>query len=448
MADRELADREDQRHPSDERRAESAPEARGGEGLPYDEEEEVDIDGIFDDSDGVEAREEHFDDDAEDRERRAEGRHAAWEWSEKWHRAHRWQRRRLVWSVVLLLAIFVPYIVLTSWYLAADKEAENDYWETYMEPPSQEEMDFIDAHSKDAAHVSVAFNLEQVQSVDLAKSNFTVMMNVAYRWQGHDDLDFTSKDNVSFYKGDIADILVLDEYHEGGTNYQYVQYIVTINKDYWTVRFPLESHQLRLYLEPSYNINRVVFETDERESYVNPNLAISGYELTRWGTNIEVVTDDHLMMNPLYDDYESGEVYTTEAMLQLEINRSGIGVYLKCTVAMFGTLGWILLCLYVATFRHVNALGMVGSAFFGAVSNILVGANMLSSALQLGLVEFVNLFGLAIIVASTAVVIAINTIRNERENESFAQFYGRVMLVLIGILMIGANLALPLCAYL
>ena len=423
---------------------EREPEERGG----YDEEDVVDVDGIFDESDGVEAREEYYDEDAEDRQRRAEGRHAAWDWAEKWHQAASWQKRRLVVSVVVLLAIFVPYIIFACLNMYEDAQAENDYWDYYLQPPSAETQELVDEYSKDAAKVDVAFNLEQVQSVDLAKSTFTVMMNVAYRWNGHPDLDFTSKHNVSFYKGDISDILVLEDEHTGDVHYQYVQYIVTINKDYWTARFPLESHQLRLYLEPSYNVNRVVFDVERDACYVNPNLAISGYELTRWDTNVEVIADDHSMLNPLYDDYEDPTVYTTEAMLQLEINRSGIGVYLKCTVAMFGTLGWILLCLYVATFRHVNALGMVGSAFFGAVSNILVGANMLSSALQLGLVEFVNLFGLGIIVASTAVVIAINTIRNEIENEAFAQFYGRVMLVLIAILMVAANVLLPICAYL
>ena len=425
-------------------KGEEAPEKRGG----YDEEDAVDMDGIFDESDGVEAREEYYDDDAEDQERRSEGRHAAWNWAEKWHRAQSWQKRRLVVSVIVLLVIFVPYLVFACLTMYEDAQAEDDYWNSYLEPPSAEVQALVDEYSEDAAKVDVAFNLEQVQSVDIAKSTFTVMMNVAYRWEGHDDLDFTSKHNVSFYKGDIADILVLEDEHDGTTNYQYVQYIVTINKDYWTVRFPLESHQLRLYLEPSYNVNRVVFNVDRDACYVNPNLAISGYELMRWDTNVEILADDHAMLNPLYDDYADPTVYTTEAMLQLEINRSGIGVYLKCTVAMFGTLGWILLCLYVATFRHVNALGMVGSAFFGAVSNILVGANMLSSALQLGLIEYVNLFGLGIIVASTAVVIAINTIRNEIENEAFAQFYGRVMLVLIAILMIAANVLLPVCAYL
>lgn len=55
--------------------------------------------------------------------------------------------------------------------------------------------------------------------------------------------------------------------------------------------------------------------------------------------------------------------------------------------------------------------------------------------------------GVGIIVASTAVVIAINTIRGEIENEEFAQFYGRMMLVMVAVLIVAANIALPVCAY-
>ena len=129
-----------------------------------------------------------------------------------------------------------------------------------------------------------------------------------------------------------------------------------------------------------------------------------------------------------------------------EVDRAGIGLYIKCCIALYGTLAWILLCLYIATFRRVDALGMIGAAFFGAVSNVMVGSNLLPDALQMGLVEFVNFFGVGIIVASTAVVISINTIRKEIGNESFAQFYGRIMLCLFAALVIIGNIALPLSA--
>ena len=135
-------------------------------------------------------------------------------------------------------------------------------------------------------------------------------------------------------------------------------------------------------------------------------------------------------------------------MAQLEINREGIGLFIKCFIALYGTTAWILLCLYICTFRRVDPLGMIGAAFFGSVSNIMVGANLVPDALQIGLLEYGNLFGVGIIIAGTSVVISINAIRKEHGNEAFAQFYGRVMLALFVVLVVVGNLALPLSSML
>ena len=134
-------------------------------------------------------------------------------------------------------------------------------------------------------------------------------------------------------------------------------------------------------------------------------------------------------------------------LVAAQINREGAGLYLKCMIAMFGTLAWILMCMYIATFRRVNALSMVGSAFFGAVSNIMVGANLMPDALKLGLVEFVNLFGVAIIIGGTAVVISINTIRTEHDHDAFAKYYGRKMLAVFIVMILLGNILMPACSY-
>ncbi|MEG2982469.1 MAG: hypothetical protein RR794_02295, partial [Raoultibacter sp.] len=115
-------------------------------------------------------------------------------------------------------------------------------------------------------------------------------------------------------------------------------------------------------------------------------------------------------------------------------------------IAMYGTTAWILLCLYICTNRRVDPLGMIGSAFFGAVSNIMIGANLVPDALKFGLLEYGNLFGVAIIIAGTAIVIGINYIRHERKDMAFAQFYGRIMLAVFVTIVVVGNLALPLSA--
>ena len=362
-----------------------------------------------------------------------------------WRNAEPWQRRRMTSSFLIVAILAAVYIIVTCVILYSDKEAENDYWDYYLNEQSPEMVQAVQEFSKDATHVQCAVYLDQVTKVDIKGSQFAVDMQIGYLWEGDDEFDFTSPDVVHFYKGSFS---ASERTHidRGDLHYSRVAYNVTINKTFWTPRFPLDSHQMRIYLEPSANVNSIVLEPVEKDSGFNTSSSITGYDMTRFAVTENIITYDTILLNPEYAEYKN-PIYKTELLTMFEINREGFGLYIKCCVALYGTLAWILLCLYIATFRRVDALGMVGSAFFGAVSNVLVGANLLPDALQLGLIEFVNFFGVAIIVAGAAVVIAINTIRKERGNEAFAQFYGRVMLGLFIVIVIVGNIALPLSAY-
>ncbi|MGL6292210.1 MAG: hypothetical protein ACRC2P_02100, partial [Eubacterium aggregans] len=51
---------------------------------------------------------------------------------------------------------------------------------------------------------------------------------------------------------------------------------------------------------------------------------------------------------------------------------------------------------------------MIPAALFGTVTNIMVGANLLPEAIDTGLLEFVNFFGIAILLAGAIAIININ----------------------------------------
>ncbi|MEG0216896.1 MAG: hypothetical protein RR655_01040 [Raoultibacter sp.] len=363
----------------------------------------------------------------------------------RWAEAQSWQKRRLFGSLAAIIAFFGIFLILTCTALYSDKASEDDYWNKYMSE-SVESQDEVAQYSQDATHVLVGTYLENVKAIDVKNSQFEVGMDVWYRWEGNPELDFTTTDAVHFYKGSVKKTNVLNDYHEGNTHYQQVRYDVVINKQYWTPRFPLESHQLRIYLEPSATVNDVVFDVDAENSYANHNLGISGFKMTRFGVAPAVVVYDNTNSNPEFDSFSDPRTYKTELMTQFEINREDIGLYFKCFIAMYGTTAWILLCLYICTNRRVDPLGMIGSAFFGAVSNIMIGANLVPDALKFGLLEYGNLFGVAIIIAGTAIVIGINYIRHERKDMAFAQFYGRIMLAVFVTIVVVGNLALPLSA--
>lgn len=90
---------------------------------------------------------------------------------------------------------------------------------------------------------------------------------------------------------------------------------------------------------------------------------------------------------------------------------------------------------------------MIPAALFGTVSNIMVGANLLPDALEVGLLEYVNIWGIFTILAVTISVINVNRIRSKFEDRDFAKFFGRVMFYSIITLTLLGHVLMPLSAY-
>ncbi|MEA5004760.1 MAG: hypothetical protein VB081_14830, partial [Christensenella sp.] len=94
-----------------------------------------------------------------------------------------------------------------------------------------------------------------------------------------------------------------------------------------------------------------------------------------------------------------------------------------------------------------DPLSMIPAALFGTVANIMVGANLLPDALQAGLLEYVNVWGIMMILMGAMAIININRIRKKYEDRDFSKHYGRVLFYTILILVLAGNLLMPICAY-
>ncbi|MEG0565727.1 MAG: hypothetical protein RR590_05845, partial [Hungatella sp.] len=210
-----------------------------------------------------------------------------------------------------------------------------------------------------------------------------------------------------------------------------------------TRRFPLDSQQLKMYLESSYPVTKVVFLPDTENSKLNTNLNISGYGVRRYTNGVI-----NFQYDGTHGDPELTEaVYTSEFVTALEINRDSWGTYVKCFIALLGTTIWVLITLFINTYHRIDPLGMLPAALFGTVSNIMVGANLLPDALEIGLLEYVNFWGIFTILAVAFSVININRIRNKYEDKEFAGAFGRLMFWTILILILAGHILLPISAY-
>lgn len=350
-----------------------------------------------------------------------------------------WQKKRLYLTLILFLGVSLSFLAYAVVSLYQDKRNEDKYWNEYltMEPALQEK---IDGYSTEASFVEIGTYIENLKEINLKNNSFTLDYLIWFNWEGNPDLDMAN--NFRIYKGNITKKEIVEDYHEGNVNYQLVRITVTVSKVFWTPRFPLESHQLRIYVEANHPVDDIVFVKDEGSS-VNPNINIAGYDTTR--IDSAVVANEYINNNG--DPRIKNAVIKSEYVTQLEIARSDMGIYLKCFIALFGTSVWVFIVLYINTKHRVDPLSMIPAALFGTVSNIMVGANLLPDALQIGLLEYVNFWGILTILSVALTVINVNRIRNKYEDREYASLYGEVMFGVILIVIIAGHILMPLAAF-
>ena len=371
-----------------------------------------------------------------------------------WKDMSRWQHKRMVLSLVLVIGLGLAFLAGACAHVYTANQASEKSWDDYMgqetRAQNQQRYDELAASGRmdDATHVRCAVYLSQVHSIDMANSSYQVSVIAGYRWTGEASYDFSHPGTVTFYRGVVNQTSVMDESHEGGTNYQLVKYVVTITKDYDTTCFPLGKHLMRIILEPGQGVDKLVFEPDADASGANRDLDVSGFNLTNYGVTRVVYEFDHDLLNPSTDSFGDEKNYKTEVMAAFTMERADVGMYFECFIALFGTLAWIILCLYICTYRRIDPLTMISAAFFGAVSNVLAGAAKVPLSLSFGLLIYGNLFGIALIIAGTAIVISINTLRKDIGSRAFAHYYGRLMMKVFIVMAVVGNIALPLCAVL
>lgn len=350
----------------------------------------------------------------------------------------KWQKRKLFgffFTIVIVASVFIGTACTT---LYNDKMAEEDYWYSNLHM-DEEVTQTVNKLSENATSVSVGTYVENLKEINIKSSYFRGVYEIWFRWEG-EDLDMAH--NFEVYKGHVNSKEIIKEIHEGNQHYQLIRADITVTKSYWTKRFPLESHQLRMYLKSNYPVEQVVFVEDEG-STPNGNLGISGYDLTRMDTGVYAYTYNSIHGDP---DLENG-LTVSEFVTALEINRSSIGVYVKCFIALVGTITWVMIALFICSYHHVDPLGMIPAALFGTVTNIMVGANLLPDALEIGLLEYSNTFGIMTILVCAISVINVNRIRNKWQDKEFASFFGRVMFFTILFFIIVGNVLIPLSAY-
>lgn len=364
---------------------------------------------------------------------------------EKIVKLEKWKKQRLVITLVVYLAVCIIFLLFTCGYIVKDNKAQRAEWKQARTLNSGllKTVDKIGARNHTPV-VTTGTYVENVQKIDLKANTFDATVTVWFRWKGHDNLDMAN--DFRIYKGVINNKELVADETRGNTHYQKVRVDLTLNKNYDTPTFPLDAHQLRIFIEPNERCDQVMLKADSKYSTLNPYLDISGYHVTDTCVSTVPIKYTNTQNDPALDNVSKPDeagVITTEVLTSINISRSSWGTYIKCFIALFATLIWVIIMLYLSTVHEIDPLGMIPGAFFGAVSNILVGANLLPDALETGLIEFVNIWGIMNILCCAMMIISINSIRNRFDEKGFARFYGRIMFYTMVVMTALGNILLP-----
>lgn len=350
-----------------------------------------------------------------------------------------WKIKKIIASMLGIVLVGIIFIGYSCFSLLSENNIENQEWITNTSV-SDEMAKKIDAISTDATQVTVGVYTENLKEISLKTNSYRGVFKIWFKWDGDRDLDMIN--HFTIYKGYINSSSVIKDYHEGNTNYQLIKVDATISKTFRTDSFPLDSHQLRIYVESNYTVNDVVFVGDYDNCSVNGSLSISGYNLTE--SKYGILAHEYNTNNG-DPELQSGAI-VSEFMSAVKIERNSFGLYSKCFVALFGTSIWVLITLFLCTYHTVDPLSMIPGALFGTVSNIMIGANLLPDALGFGLLEFVNIFGVYTILAVALAIININRVRNKYHDSVFAGFYGKLMFYSLMVIVIAGHILIPLSA--
>jgi len=330
--------------------------------------------------------------------------------------------------------------------MMSHRDTEKARWEKNLSGVELYKADMLPI-SQNATKVLTGTYVETIDNLDMAHGNYWVKFLVWFRWDGDEISDLAH--NFRIYRGIIKNRDIVKDVKQDNTHYQLVRVDAIVSSSFHSELFPLESHQLYFYVEPNYTAKRVVLVADKEESNLNRHFSVEGFKVTQ--SAVASVPYEYRSTRGDITLKDVDKNIVSELVTAIKIERDGFGLYAKCFICLFGCIIWALLALYINIYHHVDPLELLPEALFGCIANIMVGASLLPEALEMGLLEYVNIWGLFIILMIALIIINVNQIRKEERTGGgiswFAAIYGRIMFFTITFFAIAGNIILPASAY-
>jgi hypothetical protein len=359
----------------------------------------------------------------------------------------KWQKRKLYFWTLTVLLIAVVYLYMTCSDMVRDKQYALEEWDEREDASVVVSQEFKEQCADTAIPVSVSTFIKSVDSIDIKQSQFGITFDVMFGWdmEKYPDFDMTKKFEI--YNGWITDLNLLESYESEGSFFQIFQVSANVKQIFNTRRFPLSSYQLHMYLKPVQDMTKIyLVKMDDSYFGSLKQLNVAGFTMKSIQSDLYYY-EDACPQRYQTSSVDNNPVIYSELLQFLELKRSTFGLYFKCIIALLGTSIWVFLSLFVCIHHRIDTMGMIPAVLFGTVSNIAVGANLVPDALETGLLEYINLWGIYTVIIVTVIIITINSIRSQHLDDKFAMFFGRILFFELLITTLAGHILIPYFAY-
>lgn len=360
----------------------------------------------------------------------------------KWKQMNLGQRKKLLlWSVIITISSLL-FLIPAVCILKEEKiYSANEY--NLVTTVSSEDAEHLEELQRTAVSVITGTYVETIKDISMKNSSYRMEFLVWFRWEGENRITFLNN-NIQIRNGTINKIEVEENYHKDNLHYQRLRVDATIARHFDSACYPLGCQSLSFYIAPfTYTADEVVFVPDKEHSGVNKNLSASGYSLLEEKVGYNIKHELTTMGNPGLSSPKEVSYLAVGMMLQ----RNSWGLFVQCFIALFGAIVWMLIALYICALHRVDPILTLPPALFGAISNLIVDTNLLPDMIHFGLIEYMNLYGILIILSSTLCIIQVNRIRSHSEEHTYADTFGHIMFYIITLLSIAGMILMPVIAY-
>ena len=247
-------------------------------------------------------------------------------------------------------------------------------------------------------------------------------------------------------------------YDESTKSYRYTQtahFTATINKTFDSPRYPLDSAQFHIYIQPTLNSNYIRYIADKEMSGFSTYFSIGG------GYRLVKETDDIKNLSIKLNYYKEKdldrssstfgkEIIKTQFEVVVRANKTGFSVFINSFLNIIAVAIWLILAFFNQSFNKEDSISMIGTGFFSAISAILLGLSLVSNANIFSLLTVVNIFTLCMVL-----IMGYESITAKRVNKmgdaisvAYKTVKVRILFYFLVICSIIMYIALPAISYL